>query len=66
LKIRDILAYILGTILIIYGSYAGRDLTNINEAIEGTAMIVVFIGLFLIFAYMKRHEFVGDWSPKSG
>ena len=54
MKLIEIIAYILGTIIILYGSYAGRDLTNWNEIIEGTGMIVLFIGIFLIFVYMKR------------
>ena len=66
MKLQEIIAYTLGTIIILYGSYAGRDLTNWNEIIEGTGMIVLFIGIFLIFVYMKRRGFVGDWKQPVG
>ena len=59
---KDKIAYILGTIIILYGAFVGRDFSSPSDILEGFLMVALFVGLFLIFFYINRHGF-GDWSP---
>jgi len=60
MELKEKIAYILGSIIIIYGAYAGRDLTNMNELIEGSAMVALFICIFIVFVYINKRG-IGDW-----
>jgi len=60
MELKEKVAYILGSIILIYWAYAGRDLTNMNELIEGSAMIAGFICIFIVFVYMNKTG-KGDW-----
>jgi hypothetical protein len=44
----------------IYGAYAGRDLTNMNELIEGSAIVALFVCIFIFFVYINKRG-IGDW-----
>ena len=60
MKLEEKIAYIVGSIILIYGAYAGRDLTNMNELIEGSAMIWLVICIFIVFVYINKRG-KGDW-----
>jgi len=60
MELKEKIAYIIGSIIVIYGAYAGRDLTNMNELIEGSAMVALFICIFIVFVYINKRG-VGDW-----
>ena len=60
---KEQMMYIIGFLIVIVGAYAGRDLTNMNELIEGTAMIALFVCMFIVLVYMNRRG-VGDWHQK--
>ena len=55
--------YLIGFLLVIVGAYAGRDLTNTNELIEGSAMVALFVSVFIVLFYMNRRG-IGDWHRK--
>jgi len=60
MELKEKIAYIVGSIIVIYGAYAGRDLTNMNELIEGSALVVLFICVFIVFVYINKRG-KGDW-----
>ena len=60
MELKEKIAYIIGSIIVIYGAYAGRDLTNMNELIKGSAMVTLFICIFIVFVYINKRG-VGDW-----
>lgn len=60
MELKEKSAYILGSIIMIYGAYAGRDLTNMNELFEGSAIVALFICIFIFFVYINKRG-IGDW-----
>ena len=63
MELKEKIAYIIGIIIVIYGAYAGRDLTNLNEFIEGSALLVLFFSIFIVFVYLNKRG-IGDWHNK--
>lgn len=61
MKIKEIIAYIFGVLVIIIGAFGGRDLSNIDDVLEGVVMIMFFVSVYLMFLYMNKRG-VGDWS----
>jgi len=60
MELKEKIAYILGSVIMIYGAYAGRDLTNMNELIEGSAIVALFVCIFIFFVYINKRG-IGDW-----
>ena len=63
MQLKEKVAYIIGSIIVIYGAYAGKDLTDMTELIEGTVFLAFFLSVFIIFYYMNRRG-IGDWHRK--
>jgi Na+/proline symporter len=63
MQIKEKVAYIIGSMIVIYGAYAGKDLTDTTELIEGTVLIVFFLSVFIIFYYMNGRG-IGEWHRK--
>ena len=63
MQLKEKVAYIIGSIIVIYGAYAGKDLTDMTELIEGTAFLAFFLSIFIIFYYRNRRG-IGDWHSK--
>lgn len=63
MELKEKIAYIIGSLIVIYGAYAGRDLTNLNEFIEGSALLVLFFSIFIVLIYMNKRG-IGDWHRK--
>jgi len=61
MKIKEIIAYIFGVIVIIIGAFGGKDFSNIDDIFEGVVMIIFFISIYLMFLYMNKRG-VGDWN----
>lgn len=63
MNLKEKILYVIGSIIVIYGAFAGRDLSNKNELLEGSAMLVIFVCIFIVFFYMNRRG-IGDWHRK--
>jgi hypothetical protein len=63
MELKEKIAYILGSLIVLYWAYAGRDLTNIDEFIEGSASLAFFLSIFIVFIYINRRG-IGDWHRK--
>jgi len=42
MQLKEKVTYIIGSIIVIYGAYAGKDLTDMTELIEGTVFLAFF------------------------
>ena len=63
MNLKERIFYIAGSIILIVGAYAGRDLTNMNELIEGSAMVALFVCIFIVLFYMNKRG-IGDYHQK--
>jgi len=63
MNLKEKILYLVGSLIIIFGAYAGRDLTNMDELLEGSAMVVLFLCIFIVYFYMNRSG-IGDWHRK--
>lgn len=63
MNLKEKIAYLVGFLVVIIGAYAGRDLTNWDELIEGSAMVALFVCIFIVFVYINRRG-IGDWHRK--
>jgi len=60
MKVKEIMAYIFGVLIVIIGAFGGKDFSNMDDVFEGVVMIVFFVSIFLVFLYMNKRG-VGDW-----
>lgn len=60
MKVKEIIAYVFGFIVIIIGAFGGKDFSNMDDVFEGVVMIMFFISIYLMFLYMNKRG-VGDW-----
>ncbi len=63
MQLKEKAAYILGTIIVIYGAFAGKDLTNMPEIFEGVVFLMFFLSIFIVFYYINARG-KGDWHPE--
>lgn len=63
MNLKEKILYFIGSLIVVYGAYAGRDLTNMNEILEGSAMVALFICIFIFFFYFNKRG-IGDWHRK--
>jgi hypothetical protein len=63
MKLSEKIFYVIGSLIVVYGAYAGRDLTNLNELIEGSAWVALFLSIFIVLVYINKTG-VGDWHRK--
>ncbi|RLI00558.1 hypothetical protein DRO31_08515 [Candidatus Bathyarchaeota archaeon] len=63
MQLKEKAAYILGTIIVIYGAFAGKDLTNMPEIFEGVVFLMFFLSIFIVFYYINARG-KGDWRPE--
>jgi hypothetical protein len=59
---KEKIAYILGSIIVLYGAFAGRDFSNSSDVLEGVLMVAVFLGLYLVLRYMNKRS-LPDFEP---
>ena len=60
--LKEKIAYALGLIILLIGTFAGRDFSDSADVIDGVLMIVLFLGFFLVVTYLNKQTF-GDWKP---
>ena len=52
----------LGFIILLVGSFVGRDFSNRAEVLDGFLMILLFVGFFIVVIYLDKQTF-GDREP---
>lgn len=60
MKLVEKIVYIVGIIIVFYAAFAGKDLTNVNELIAGSAFIFLVLTIYIVFRYMNRSG-KADW-----
>jgi len=63
MEFKEKIAYTVGFLFVMYGAFAGRDLSNMSEVLEGVMIIGLFLSVFLLFVYMNSRG-IGDWHRK--
>ena len=63
MQLKEKVAYIIGIIIVIYGAFAGKDLTNMSDIIEGVVFLAFFLSVFIVFYYINARG-KGDWHPE--
>ena len=63
MNLKEKIVYLIGSLIVIFGAYAGRDLTNMNELLEGSAIVALFVCIFIVFVYINKRG-IGDWHRK--
>lgn len=63
MELKEKIAYFIGLIIVVYGAFAGKDLTKMNELVEGTAFLGLFVSIFIVFFYINARG-KGDWHSK--
>ena len=61
MKIKEMIAYVIGIIVILIGAFGGKDLSNMDNIVEGMAFIMLIVSIYLMFLYMNKNR-VGDWN----
>ena len=54
MNVKEKILYTLGLIIIAFGAFIGRDLSNTTELFEGGAMFLLFLSLFIVFYYFGK------------
>ena len=49
-------------IILLVGSFVGRDFSNRAEVLDGFLMIILFVGFFIVVIYLDKQTF-GDRKP---
>ena len=52
----------LGFIILLVGSFVGRDFSNRAEVLDGFLMILLFVGFFIVVIYLD-HQTSRDREP---
>ncbi len=52
----------LGFIILLVGSFVGRDFSNRAEVLDGFLMIILFVGFFIVVIYLDNQT-IGDREP---
>ena len=60
MKLIEKIVYLIGIIIVVYAAFVGKDLTNVNELIEGSAFIFLVLTIYIVFRYMNRRG-KADW-----
>jgi len=63
MKIKEMIAYVIGIIVILVGAFGGKDLSNVDNIVEGMALIMLIASIYLMFLYMNKNR-VGDWNQR--
>ena len=61
MKIKEMIAYIFGLVIILYGAFGGKNLSSMDDIIEGIALLFFFISVYVVYLYMNKRG-VGDWN----
>ncbi len=62
MTLKEKIAYALGFIILLVGSFAGRDFSDSGDVLDGVLMVALFVGIFLVMTYLNKQTF-GDWKP---
>ena len=53
MSLKESIALALGFIILLVGSFVGRDFSDRADVIDGFLMIVLFVGFFIVVSYLN-------------
>ena len=53
---KEKIAYVIGSLIVLYSAFAGRDFSNTSEVLEGILMVAMFL------RYMNKRS-IPDFEP---
>ena len=59
---KEKIAYVIGSLIVLYSAFAGRDFSNTSEVLEGILMVAMFLSLYLVLRYMNKRS-IPDFEP---
>ena len=62
MTLKASIAISLGFIILVVGSFAGRDFSDSADVLDGYVMIVLFVGFFIVVTYLDNQTF-GEREP---
>ena len=62
MPLKESMAIYLGFVILLVGSFTGRDFSDIADVLEGFVMIFLFVGFFIVVNYLDQQTF-GDLRP---
>jgi preprotein translocase subunit SecE len=62
MSLLESIVIVLGFIILLVGSFVGRDFSNRAEVFEGFIMIILFVVFFSVVFYLDSQTF-GDKEP---
>jgi len=60
MTLKESIAIGLGFIILLVGSFAGRDFSDRADVLEGFLMIILLVGFFIVVTYLDKQTF-GNW-----
>ncbi|MBD3172533.1 hypothetical protein GF326_08680 [Candidatus Bathyarchaeota archaeon] len=63
MQFKEKVAYVVGMIIVVYGAFAGKDLSDMSDVIEGVVFLAFFLSIFIVFFYINSRG-KGDWHPE--
>ena len=60
MTLKESIAIGLGFIILLVGSFAGRDFSDKAYVLEGFLMIILLVGFFIVVTYLDKQTF-GNW-----
>ena len=60
MTLKESIAIGLGFIILLVGSFAGRDFSDRADVLEGFLMIILLVGFFIVVTYPDKQTF-GNW-----
>ena len=62
MSLKESVAIALGFIILLLGSFVGRDFSDKADVLDGFLMIILLVGFFIVVTYLDKQTF-GDWKP---
>ena len=62
MSLKESIAIALGFVILLVGSFTGRDFSDRADVLDGFVMIVLFVGFFIVVTYLDQQTF-GDLRP---
>ena len=60
MTLKESIAIVLGFIILLVGSFVGRDFSDKADVLDGFLMIILLVGFFIVVTYLDKQTF-GNW-----
>ena len=57
MPLKESMAIYLGFVILLVGSFTGRDFSDRADVLDGFVMIVLFVGFFIVVTYLDNQTF---------